>query len=240
MKPHFPSIEAASPDELRAKLAATQIFVVRRPARRTHASRELYSAARMLATLSESNLLAFPLVVEFRDGPDLALHMPTASIGVECTDAIAEEWAEILDLRAREYPKAIIFLPQLQPGVRSLSREDMRAYASGVKAGPPWIGDSVERDWAQAISHFAHKKLEKLRAGAYPDYAENWLLIHDEWVMHPVAAKEQRMAATLLARSNAQLFSAPCYSRVLVEGSKWLTCLSKEAHEITPIVNLWN
>lgn len=197
MKPHFLSIKAANPAELRAKLAATQIRVVRRPARRTHASRERYSAARMLATLSESNLLVFPLVVEFRDGPDLALHMPTATIGIECTDAIADEWAEILDLRAREYPKAFVFLPQLQPGVRTLSQGDIRAYASGVKAGPPRIGDSVERDWAQAISHFAHKKLEKLRAGAYPDYADNWLLIHDEWVMHPVAADEQHMAASL-------------------------------------------
>ena len=240
MKPHFPSIEAASPAELRAKLAAIQIGVARRPARRTHASRERYSAARMLATVSESNLLVFPLVVEFRDGPDIALHMPAASIGIECTDAIADEWAEILDLRAREYPNAIIFLPRLQPGIRSLSQEDVRAYATGVKAGPPWIGDSVESDWAQAISHFAHKKLEKLRAGAYLDYADNWLLIHDEWVMRPVAAGEQRMAASLLARSSASLFSAPCFSRVLVEGSKWLTGLTKESHEVAPIVDLWN
>ena len=240
MKPRFPPIEAANPAELRNRLAATQIRVVRRPTRRTHASRELYSSARMLATLSESPFLVFPLTVEFRDGPDLALHMPAASIGIECTDAIAEEWAAILDLRAREYPGAVIFLPRLQPDVRSLSQEDLRAYASGAKAGSPWIGDSVERDWAQAILHFAERKLKKLRAGAYSDFTENWLLIHDEWAMHPIGAKEQSIAASLLARSSASLFSAPCFSRVLVEGSKWLTSLTEESHEITPIIDLWN
>ena len=166
--------------------------------------------------------------------------MPTLSVGIECTDAIAADWADILDLRARNYPSAIIFLPQLQPGVRSLSRGDIRAYASGVKAGPPWIGDSVERGWAQAISHFACKKLKKLRAGAYPEYADNWLLIHDEWAMRPAKAEEQSMAASLLAQGSAPLFSTPCFSHVLIEGSKWLTCLSKESREVKPIVDLWN
>ena len=240
MKPIFPPIEAASPAELRDRLALTPIHVVRRPTRRTHASRELYSSARTFATLSESPLLVFPLTIEFRDGPDLALHMPAASIGIECTDAVAEEWAAILDLRAREYPGAVIFLPRLQPDVRSLSQEELRAYASGDKAGPPWIGDSVERDWAKAILHFAEKKAEKLRNGAYSAFAENWLLVHDEWAMHPTSVEKQGIAASLLAQSSAPLFSAPCFSRVLVEGSKWLTSLTGESHEITPIIDLWN
>lgn len=240
MKPRFPPIEAESPADLRAKLAAMQIRVVRRPARRTHVSRERYSAARMLATLSESSSLAFPLIVEFRDGPDIALHMPTESVGVECIDAIAEEWAEILDLKAREYPKAVIFLPRLRPGVRSLLPEGIRAYASGAKAGTPWEGDSVERDWARAISHFADKKLKKLRAGAYAEYPSNWLLIHDEWAMHPVTAQEQRLAASFLAHVAAPLFSDQCFSRILVEGSRWLTSLTKESSEVAPVLDLWN
>ena len=206
MKPRYPSISAENPAELRAELAGIDIRVVRRPTRRTHASRERYSAARMLATLSASSQLAFPLTVEFRDGPDVALHMPTGSVGMECVDAIAEDWANIPDLRAREYPQAMIFLPRLRPGVQSLSPEDVRAYASGAKAGPPWEGDSVERDWANAISHFADKKLEKLRAGAYSDFSENWLLVHDEWAMRPVRAKEQALAVSLLAASSEPLF----------------------------------
>ena len=89
MKPQFPSIAAEDPTELRSKLAAIEIRVVRRPIRRTHASRERYSAARMLSTLAYSSVITYPLVVEFRNGPDLGLHMPTGSIGIECTDAIA-------------------------------------------------------------------------------------------------------------------------------------------------------
>ena len=239
MKPKFPPISAASPAELRSKLASIEIRVVRRPARRTHASRERYSAARMLATLCESNLLVYPLVVQFRNGPDVALHMPTGSIGVECTDAIAHEWNEILDLRARSYPDAIIFLPRLKPDARSLSDEELQAYACGTKSGPPWLGDSVEKDWAQAISYFAGKKLEKLRAGAYSDYSDNWLLIHDEWVMHPVSLKEHNAAISILVRDAASMFSMPCFSRVLVEGNKWLTNLTSESREIIPIVDLW-
>lgn len=240
MKPHISSITAKNPSELRAKLAATPISVVRRPDRRTHASRERHSTFRALATLAESQLLAYPLTIEFRNAPDVALHMATGSVGVECIDAIAEEWAEILDLRAREYPSEVIFLPRLQPGVRSLEAEDIPAYASGVKAGPPWIGDEVEIDWSQAILYFANKKLEKLRAGAYPNYSNNWLLIHDEWVMHPIATDEQCLAASLLAAASAPLFCGPCFSTIFVEGSKWLTRLSKESMEVTPVVDLWN
>ena len=240
MKLRFSDIKAEDQAELRAKLTAAQIHVAKRPARRTHASREQYSALRMLATLSGSKALSFPLQVEFRDGPDVALHMPTESIGVECIDAIAEEWAEILDLRAREYSGAVIFLPRLKPGVRSLSAQDIREYASGAKAGPPWVGNSVETDWAQAISYFAQKKLDKLRAGAYPDYLNNWLLIHDEWVMRPVAADEQLLAASLLASTSAPLFSEPCFSKILIEGSKWLTCLTKDSKEVTAVVDLWS
>lgn len=225
---------------MRARLAATEIRVIRRPARRTHASRERYSAARMLASLAESDLVVFPLTLEFREGPDVALHMPNISVGIECTDAIAQEWAEILDLRAREYPEAITFPPRLKPGERSLSQEDIRAYASGTKKGPPWEGDAVEHDWAQAISHFAGKKLEMLRAGAYPEYADNWLLIHDEWALRPAAVEEQRLAASLLAKSCDSLFLAPCFSRVLIEGSKWLTCLTKTSLKVVPVVDLWN
>lgn len=166
--------------------------------------------------------------------------MPAGTVGVECIDAIADEWAEILDLRAREYPNEVIFLARLEPGVRSLRPDDIRAYASGVKVGPPWMGDQVESDWSQAILYFARKKLEKLRAGAYPDHSNNWLLIHDEWVMHPVAAEEQRLAASLLAAASAPLFCEPCFSTILVEGSKWLTCLNKASMEVFPIVDLWS
>ena len=194
----------------------------------------------MLSTLSASSHLAYPLTVEFRDGPDVALHMSTGSVGVECTDAIAEDWANILDLRAREYPRAMVFLPRLQPGGQSLLPEDVRAYASGAKAGPPWEGDSVEWDWAKAISYFADKKLEKLRAGAYSDFPENWLLVHDEWAMHPVTAKEQALAVALLAANSKPLFSGQCFSRIMIEGSAWLTCLTAEASKVTPVVDLWN
>lgn len=240
MKPRVPAISAQDPAELRAKLAATPIAVARRPERRTHVSREKYSALRALATLSESRLLSFPLTIEFRDGPDVALHMPTGSIGIECIDAIAEEWAEILDLRAREYPNEGIFLPRLQPGVRSLRPADIRAYASGVKAAPPRIGDEIERDWSQAILYFADKKLAKLRRGAYPNFSKNWLLIHDEWVMRPVTAEKQRLAASLLAAASTPLFCGTCFSEIFVEGSKWLTCLSKASVDVTAIVNLWD
>lgn len=240
MKQHFSSINAQNSEELRAELARIEIGVVRRPERRTHASRECYSVARMLATILNSNLLSFPLQVEFRDGPDVALHMQGKSIGVECTDAIAEEWAEILDLRASDFPRAIISLPRLKPGLRTLTQDDIRAYASGTKFGPPWVGKEVEQDWAKAMIHYVSKKLEKLRSGAYSEYSENWLLVHDEWVMHPASVAEQQLAASLLAREHSIIFSKPCFTRLFIESSNWLTFLTEDTYEVRSIVDLWN
>ena len=58
--------------------------------------------------------------------------------------------------------------------------------------------------------------------------------------MRPASAKEQELAASLLAGEKAALFADPCFSRVLVEGSKWLTNLTNELQEVVPIVDLWN
>jgi hypothetical protein len=46
---------------------------------------------------------------------------------------------------------------------------------------PPAVGDSVEREWTDAMAHFIHKKVltatANVKRAGYTTHDENWLLI---------------------------------------------------------------
>lgn len=76
---------------------------------RSHTHRERYLMARFLATTAESQLIDYPLTVTHRDKPDFVLQLGSNLIGVECVEAVPEEWYEIEAIRGRKYPHAFNF-----------------------------------------------------------------------------------------------------------------------------------
>lgn len=197
-------------------------------------------AARLLATIADSNAVAFPLRLEHREKPDFALHLPTRSVGIECVEAVSEEWAQIDAIRERDFPDALIMLPMLKPGQKRFALEERIAIAKGKKAGPPWAGNMAERHWAQALAYFIEQKTMKLRAGNYTDFSENWLLIQDEWRV-PVYRQEERLeAAELCVSQISHLLQPPAFSFIFVGSSKWLLRLAPGPVQINLMRDLWN
>lgn len=47
--------------------------------------------------------------------------------------------------------------------------------------GDGWIGDSVERSWAEAMSHFIEKKVTIALKDGYELYGDDRLMIYDNW-----------------------------------------------------------
>jgi hypothetical protein len=193
----------------------------------------------MLATLAATDQLTYPLCFEFREAPDLAVHLPGKSIGIECVDAVSEDWDRIQDLRAREFPGSMVIGPVSRPGSPVLSPDENRAYASGQQDGEPWVGNAPERQWAQAMRFSLEKKVLKLRSDAYLDHAENWLLFQDEWPVPVWSLEHQQLAAALFAGSLGSVMDVPSFSTVLVTGSRWMTRLVQNSPTVVPIADLW-
>ena len=108
-------LSAETPAELLSKLAEVEISVPLQTEGRSNEHRERYMTARLLATLADSSHLVFPLTLEHREKPDFSLNFPDRAIGIECVEAIPEEWAQIQAIRERDFPDTMIMLPMLKP-----------------------------------------------------------------------------------------------------------------------------
>lgn len=115
------SLEAKSSQELLALLTQTDIDVPLETEGRTTQHREKYMMARLLATLADSDKLDFPLRVEHREKPDFALYMPNRSIGIECVEAVSDEWKQISAIRDKDFPDKLIFTPRCTPGEKTFT-----------------------------------------------------------------------------------------------------------------------
>ena len=233
------NLQADSAAELLEKLASLDITVPPINEGRSTIHRERYMMARMLATLAHTEALQFPLRIEHREKPDFALHGPAGVVGVECVEATHPEWATIQAIREEDFPDTLIFVPMLRPGERKFSTEERVEIARGDRAGPPWVGNMAERQWATGVAHFVEGKTEKLRKGGYSEFDRVWLLVQDEWPAPVHYPEEYVEAASLCAEAIASCTVAPCFSKILVGNHRWLITLSPGPVSVEPMNDLW-
>jgi hypothetical protein len=233
------SIQAASAEELCSKLSRIDITVPLVTEGRLAQHREQYTGARFLATFSDTELLTYPLDVQHTDKPDLTISTNGKQIGVECVEAVPEDWYEIEALRERHFPETLNFGQIYFPCRERFTKEEKWAIAKGEKMGSPWVGTMAERSWAAAMEHFIRLKLEKLRSGNYSGLDELWLLIQDEWraPMHYESQLENAM--NLIAGKLSELFEPPCFSRVFICRNQSIIQLQPQNWLATPVNNLW-
>jgi len=225
-------LEAQTPHDLLRQLGSIDISVPLQDEGRTSVHRERYMAARLLSTMAETDLLSYPLRIQHREKPDFGLFWSGTAVGIECVEAIHEEWAQIQAIRERDFPEALIFLPMLRPGQTKFTIEERLEVARGERAGPPWAGNMAERQWAEAMTHFIGRKTEKLRKGGYADFASNWLLIQDEWPV-PLHYEEERMEAASLCTELARpCLEGHCFAHVFVGNSRSLIHLAPGAPKL--------
>lgn len=196
-------------------------------------------AARLLSTLAETGLLSYPLRIQHREKPDFGLFSAGGAIGIECVEAIPQEWAQIQAVRAKDFPQALIFLPMLRPGETKFTIQERLEVARGERAGPPWVGNMAERQWAQAVAHFIGIKTRKLRKCDYADFDSNWLLIQDEWPV-PLHDEDERMEAAFLCAALARSYlEGHCFAHIFVGSSRSLVHLHPGGPKAYEMRDLW-
>lgn len=216
-------------------LAAMDITVPPRLERTTEQV-ERWSAARFLSSYARSGLLSYPLRAIGRDRPDLLIEMPEINAGMEITEAVPANWAKTSALhQAREYD-TLMFIPRCRPGEPAKPTAELDLIARGEDAGVPWVGDSPEQDWADAMLHFTEIKAAKFSKPGFAAFDKNWLLIYDNW---PAPGVNERKAANyFLSRLGARRGTKP-FDAIFVEGSKHFWQFENERVVDVPINDLW-
>ena len=185
------AFDATSLSELRDNLRARDVRVPVRTKRRTGAlnEREVWVACRFLATAGDKRLLEYPLRVEPRDRPDLVVTMPSGRIGVEITEAVHNDERRVVDYSEEMGLDDFRVVPPYCVDDPPRSRADIETIAKGEGPSLPRMGDSIERNWDEAILHRIAKKVETFTKPGFAKHPRNWLLVHDNW--SPAIADEQ-------------------------------------------------
>jgi len=238
--PLLSKIYAESATQLYDILKKEKIEVPRVTRGRTREHRERYMVARLLATIATSGRLSYPITITHGDKPDFSLSMSSGTIGIECVEAVPEEWYEIEAMRERGQIESASFSWHFVPGVRQLSVEQKRAIAAGTLAGPPWVGKMPENQWARAMAYFIQTKSAKLQAGNYGKNTETWLLIQDEWRV-PIYGRAELLSAAkkCLSQISRALNPGRHFELIFICSGETLIIFEKEKIHSQSIKNLW-
>lgn len=233
------SLSADTPTDLLSQLRNIDITVPSITKDRPNRARERYTMARFLATIAESKLVCYPLTIEHRDKPDFALRHQNGEIGVECVEAVPDEWYRIQEIRDRDFPDALNFGQHFQPGKRVFTDEERIEIANGSRASYPWVGNMAEEEWAKAMEHFIGSKTNKLRSGNYSEFQNMWLLIQDECRVPIHSEEDVREAAKMCLTRISEFLVSPCFSTIYICCMGWLLSFENGRFTMKPILDLW-
>ena len=239
MKP----IDAETPEELKRILRERDVQMPPRGKNRTNNHTETWVACRLLAALAESSLLQYPLRVAHFDRPDLIITLPSGQIGIELVEAIATDQArvdaQINFNRADNESSDVEVIPisrirvsdarRSQPEIKALAR--CKAWNE-----PPFMGDSIERDWLEGMLHFIEKKVERFSHEEFTKYPINWLQIHDNWSPSPY----ENIAIDMLERKLSESEWQKPFNKVFVQRSHSIWEFAKDFQVVKhPIPQPW-
>lgn len=153
-------------------------------------------ACRSLAAAGGGSLFGFPLRVEPGDRPDLVVTMASRRTGIEITEAVPEDKARVDAYSEHKWIGDWRLIPHYRVNDTRRSRAEIEKSAKGEARILPRMGDSVERDWVDAILHFIIRKTESFMKPGFARHPSNWLLVHDNWS----AVLNERVATERLNR----------------------------------------
>lgn len=171
-------LEAATFEELHDRLPSLNKEVPPHPTPRG-TTPEFYTIVRLLGSIPLSTT-DFPLQLTKDESPDFALQLGGRSIGIEHTEAVAENAVHEFKLRAAQGGGAYPVQPAVIGEPRK-SRKQLLGEIAANRLPEPMVGDSVERGWVDAMLYFIQKKADSARKPGYTAHDQQWLAIYDNW-----------------------------------------------------------
>ena len=230
------TIEASAAAALLDKLCHIDISVPLRPRARAKEHVEPWVICRFLSTYCESALWDYPLRMEHTDQPDVLLSTRSICIGIEIIEAVPQNYAEVDAITEYNQFDNIRSSVRYQPGEAKRPIQELTAIARGDHPEDIWMGNSIEELWAEAMFHSCIQKSEKFQNVEFKKYAQNWLLIVDNW--RPAAIHEclaaDLLRIMLLENSELLPFDAIFVQRV---STTWK--FEQKSYGATPVNDIW-
>lgn len=225
-----------SKNDLYSVLSSFNIAVPLLSEGRTKHHIERWIVCRLLASLATTDQMSFPVSLRQRERPDFCLSTSAGDIGFEITEALQANYAEYRKLAEREYPTAILEAGHFRRGKVPI-RKMRELLARGRLSSLPWMGNSMEKEWAREMARVIRSKLEKLAAPGFTKYSTNWLGIDDSLPLPSYALDD---AVSILAPLITPLWDkSPCFSEIFIEHGSMIVMLSKEKQTSIQVNDLW-
>lgn len=234
----IPDIFSANNEsELLNALRGIDVQVPLRSEGRTKEHVERYAIAHLLSTLFKENSVTYPVSLVHRDKPDFLLYLSQKRIGIEHTEAVPQNEAQKAFLREKGHGPDVYFISRYKPGESEKKAKRLIKEIEADEAGDGWVGDSVEREWAEAINHFVLEKQVKIAKDGFERYDENWLLVYDNWEL-PVVNREKasRILHPVLLDSGA----FEDFNLIFVMSDKYLVEFSSVGDTLHEVNDLWD
>ena len=164
------------------------------------------------------------------------LTLETMQIGIEHTEAVPQNEAHKAMLRQKGNGPDVFFISHHQPGESKKSAKELIEEIEANQSGDGWDGDSVEREWADAMAHFIEQKVATLRKDGFEKFEQDWLLIYDNW---PLPAVDRRNAANLLQKLINASGVLSEFARIYIITGKYVLEVSNEQTQLYEINDLW-
>ena len=216
-------------------LGRIDIRVPERTKGRTTDHTETWSICRLLATLQSASILSYPISLAHRDRPDFAIDAGNSSIGVEVTESIPQQLAEISALAEREFPNALIEMPMFGQSAPKRSVAELRRMLESTRlTSDGWAGDQPEREWAFFIRKTIETKIERFWKDGFSKFDTNWLLIYDN-----LPFDIHDLNAALRYLHNYMQGINVCFNRIYIEHERSIIEIEGASWKSYAINDLW-
>lgn len=98
------------------------------------------------------------------------------------------------------------------------------------------MGDSVEREWAEAMLDFVNRKITAVESPGFKRHEQEWLVIYAHW---PVPAPNREVAAEFLHVHCAAADVFHTFAKVFVMSGPEFCLLDSARISLWPVNDLW-
>ena len=227
--------EALTSSELREVLTKTSVAV---PMRANGRDRELeiYSTVHLMSVLMMDNRIVYPVRLVKRERPDFVLSMGNRHIGIEHTEAIAENEAHKAVLRQKGHGPETWYISHMLPGEPKKKYKKLIQEIEANDPGDGWEGNSPEREWADAMIYSVKHKLNAVRKDGFDRLDEDWLIIYDNWSL---PAPDVHEAAPIFLEAVQQTGALLEFQRIFVMHDQLFCEVSATGIKVYGTNDLW-
>lgn len=205
---------------------------------------EEWCVCRLLATLSETDELQFPVIGDPGDKPDFKLCMPNIEIGVEVTKATSELYERARAICDQNYPDVVLELSHFKWGATPKSNDEISEILRTSRhkyTGPVFYGNYIGNYWAKDMFSRLSHKTNKLNQTDFYRLSQNWLLIFDTLTLPGLDydLSLRNLMQNISGYWQNQSQSNTAFDRVIIETWDKLLFISEKGVTKADILNLW-